>query len=81
MDNITRGDILNVVGKPIAGTPRTIFIIIIIIVIIIALIGFFIGSGYIQVGNPATPDVTGGNQGTVTKSSTSTNTTTNSTST
>lgn len=78
MDNITRSDILNVVGKPITGTPRTVFIVFIIIVIIISLIGFFIGSGYIKVSNPAAPDVSGGNQGTPTQSTTSTSTTTNS---
>jgi len=70
MDNITRQDILNVVGKPISGTPRTVFIILIVIVILIALIGFFLGSGYIQVGNPASQYVAGGNQGITTTTTT-----------
>lgn len=78
MDNITRQDILNVVGKPITGTPRTVFIILIVVVIIIALIGFFLGSGYIQVSNPASPYVAGGNQGITTKSANSGSTTTSS---
>ncbi len=76
MDNLTRQDILNVVGRPISGTPRTVFIILIVIVILIALIGFFLGSGYIQVGNPASPY--GGNQGNTVKTTSSTSTTTQS---
>jgi hypothetical protein len=56
---ITQDDISLVLGKPSSGKTRLILIFIIIIIIVILIVVFLIVTGYISIGNPASPTVTG----------------------
>ncbi len=56
---LTQDDLSLVLGKSSNPKTRLIFIFIIIIIIVILIVVFLIVTGYISIGNPASPTVSG----------------------
>jgi len=52
MDSLTKDDLAEVLGKPLARNTKLIFIIILVIILIVVVIVFLVTTGYVSTKDP-----------------------------